>query len=221
MPIEIHIDTSLPSRHIILTRYLYVKEEVIHTLSMCLYTKKKEEAIFWAYELYYSGWMEDLFQLFSSFMNPIIQSYYLKKQTEWHTSHDANIIGSIINSIILYHGITKQIKKRLFVRFEYSERYKTVCDGPPRKILERVCTYSTIKRIDHDICYKWYYKWLYYASFSPIWKERIEQYGGIQKEETCEIEFTDVDLEEEFYDHYWYEPDEQKRDIQEKMIYLS
>jgi hypothetical protein len=44
------------------TRFLYEKEEVELSLLICL-LQKKESALFWGYELYYSGFQEDLINL--------------------------------------------------------------------------------------------------------------------------------------------------------------
>ena len=42
------------------TRYLYLKEEVEVALLVSLLNKDKERALFWAYELYYSGLANEL-----------------------------------------------------------------------------------------------------------------------------------------------------------------
>lgn len=63
--------------------------------------------------------------------------------------------------------------------------------------------------------------WEYYASFSPLWFERIQKCKGKHNHETKRIEFPEneeTDWTEEFYSNFGYEPDEQKREIQEKSI---
>ena len=60
--------------------------------------------------------------------------------------------------------------------------------------------------------------WLYYASQSPIWLERIQTFKGKINDQTCKIVFENDDFEEDFYQHYGYEPDEQKKEVQEKSI---
>lgn len=66
-------------------------------------------------------------------------------------------------------------------------------------------------------CY--WYNWEYYASFSPVWKKRIEKYGGVLNEERKRVVFEDgSDEEEMFYQQYNYEPDEQKMEVQRKSI---
>ena len=63
-------------------------------------------------------------------------------------------------------------------------------------------------------CY--YADWLYYASFSPLWKNRIEEYDGIIDHKNHKVDFDDLEIYEndntcfeEFYNHYNLEPDEQ------------
>lgn len=67
------------------TRYLYEKEEVKLSLILCI-LNKKEEAIFWAYELYYSGFKTELINLFWTMYydfyytsNSSFEKYLLKK----------------------------------------------------------------------------------------------------------------------------------------------
>ena len=66
------------------------------------------------------------------------------------------------------------------------------------------------------------YKWLYHASFSPVWFYRIQKYNGIISHSKKTVVFPDDDSMEEFYLFYGYEPDELPRTIQNKSIgYLS
>jgi hypothetical protein len=65
--------------------------------------------------------------------------------------------------------------------------------------------------------------WLYYASFSLLWKERIEKYKGIISLEKRSVTFAektgaDDDLLQEFYGLYGLEPDEQSVLVQNKSI---
>ena len=88
------------------TRYLYVKEEVKLSLILCI-LNKKDEAIFWAYELYYSGFKSDLIHLFWSMyydfyytLNPSFEKY-LKQKLK------TNLVFEINKNII------KNLKKNL------------------------------------------------------------------------------------------------------------
>ena len=67
----------------------------------------------------------------------------------------------------------------------------------------------------------YWYNWEYYASFSPVWLQRIQKCKGKHNHETKRIEFPEdeeIDWPEEFYSQFGYEPDEQKKEIQEKSI---
>jgi hypothetical protein len=75
-----------------------------------------------------------------------------------------------------------------------------------------------LKRNKYNLKERYWYHWLYYASFSPIWLERIKQYGGTIDHTNKIVLFEDDDLMDEFYILYGLEPDEQKECIQNKSI---
>jgi hypothetical protein len=59
------------------------------------------------------------------------------------------------------------------------------------------------------------YNWEYYASFTQVWKERIDLYkGSVNHEKKC-IEFKDDEHLELFYEDYGYELDEQSKEVQD------
>jgi hypothetical protein len=61
-------------------------------------------------------------------------------------------------------------------------------------------------------------KWLFCASFSPIWKKRIHEYHGKIDGKTSSIIFLNMDDSEEFYNRFNYEPDEQDIELQKKCL---
>jgi len=61
-------------------------------------------------------------------------------------------------------------------------------------------------------------KWLYHASFSPTWFDRIKLCKGYVDYEHKEVKFISEDWEEEFYSRYSYEPDEQPLNVKNKSI---
>ena len=75
-----------------------------------------------------------------------------------------------------------------------------------------------LKRDKKDIKDAYLYNWLYFASFSPIWKERIMKFKGEIINDKQVIEFPDDDYLEMFYEKYGYEPDEQNVEVQNKSI---
>ena len=95
------------NQSIIFTRYLYLKDEVLKTLIISL-INDKENALYWAYELYYSGFEEELFEnlwkIYFDFyytLNPGFQDYFVKKYKEWKTFRDDKIIALIINNLLI------------------------------------------------------------------------------------------------------------------------
>ena len=73
-------------------------------------------------------------------------------------------------------------------------------------------------RNKYNIKEKYWLKWEYHASFSPLWSERIHNFKGFPDYTKNKIVFTDEDLEQEFYELYGLEPDEQPINIQNKSI---
>jgi len=86
--------------------------------------------------------------------------------------------------------------------------------------IDKHCTLSvfSLKRDKIDIRNAYLNNWLYYASFTPIWLERICFYKGSVDHIKQKVIFETDDDEEEFYKYYGYEPDEQKVEVQNKSI---
>ena len=61
-------------------------------------------------------------------------------------------------------------------------------------------------------------KWLYHASFSPVWRDRILQNGGKIDNRSKKVIFMKEEDMEAFYDKYNYEPDEQPLSLQKKCM---
>ena len=99
---------QLPGSDLVFTQYLYIKEEVRLALLVSI-LNKSDDAIFWAYELYYSGFKHELLNLiwriyydFFATLNPAYESYLLKKHKELLSNDQYNerIISSIINDLL-------------------------------------------------------------------------------------------------------------------------
>lgn len=63
--------------------------------------------------------------------------------------------------------------------------------------------------------------WLYHASFSPVWFNRIKKYRGYVDYINQKVLFVDEDLMQMFYDKYGYEPDEQSQNTTDKCLKLN
>ena len=129
--------------------------------------------------------------------------------------------------------LEKNIKlgKNLYLNAELEDLviYNTIeatSDFSPRKILGFACIYSPTPEYFHmfnnkraediDKCFR--EKWLYYGAKSPVWEERIEEYGGKVDEELEKVVFENEDSEEAFYDRFGLDPDEQPKQVIDKII---
>ena len=66
----------------------------------------------------------------------------------------------------------------------------------------------------------YFHNWLYHASFSPLWFDRIKRYRGWVDYRTQKVEFVDDDVLELFYKKYGYEPDEQNQNTHDKSLLI-
>lgn len=94
----------------ILTRYLYPKHNVEFSLCVSLFKKDAEQAKFWAYELYYSGYkkqtIELLMEIYREYYSeeqykPKIMAFLQKKLCEWTKNNTKDAIaGTMIENIV-------------------------------------------------------------------------------------------------------------------------
>jgi hypothetical protein len=91
----------------IFTRYLYIKDEVEISLTTSI-LEKKEESVFWAYELYHSGYENETFTIlwkiyyyFFSTLNPSFETYFLKKHKEWLSDKQDVYVSLIVQNLMI------------------------------------------------------------------------------------------------------------------------
>ena len=343
---------------LIFTRYLYIKNEVEISLLSAILNKKNDESLFWAFELYYSGFTNDLLYLiwriyfeFYATLNPTFEAFFLIKEKEAKEAIKENnivdsiddnndtimpvFIATIINNLLIrkyntdvfflreitmnlemetpympllecfstnnyetiahyivetddddfknqqkivdvaqeyfttkglnmklfkswkktstsvnpvnskliilsrimhyYTLLNKEIKigKSLYINVEAENliTYKTKqisFNDPPNKILYLSTIYSpdtnyivlfnnNYKRPENIMNY-YEIDWLYYASFSPVWKERITLLGGTIDHKYKRIAFYEEEDEDTFFDNYNYNPEEQSPKVQQRNI---
>jgi hypothetical protein len=245
---------------IVLTRYLYIKEEVMISLILSVLEKNREQSLFWAYELYWSGFQEELFEYLMSFywetfepLNPRLRKFLQSQIDSWKTDNSKHyVVGTIIrnlsdqsrsyriDSFVLKTQpvIDSKIKDhRFYIVMEEKDvkQYETIETEPgelPRFILGKACKYSTRKDcnkifgsvhrdLSHsEIRHMSTMTWEYYASFSKVWSDRIEEFGGFIDRENRKVVFHDDDIDD-FYDRYGYEPDEQPSSLLSKITHLT
>ena len=110
-------------------------------------------------------------------------------------------------------------------------QYETISSLENYKVLENACicgiddlkhlSLFKLKREKYNIKHEYWYRWEYHASFSPIWSQRIRQFGGYPDYTKQKVIFKEESDDEQiqlFYELYGYEPDEQSITTQLKNI---
>jgi hypothetical protein len=232
---------------LVLTRYLYPTIDVKQSLLIAMLEKQSKEALFWAYELYYSGDEKDTFE----YLTKIYESYYKSENPDVEDkliSHKKNdcLIGSIVLTLCArkyqicdflkeYKAydckpmLHEPSKMKFIILFKETDlvEYLTILPqkGKTRLHLNRVCKYNIRRQYNElfesscqDYQVQLWYHWIYYASRSPYWLDLVEDYGGVPNDEKQDIDFPNDDLLEAFYEHWGLEPDEQSKDLHSKLI---
>jgi len=241
---------------VIFTRYLYILDDVKTSLMLSILNRNRDESLFWAYELYYSGYITEVFDLvtniyneFYSTLNPNLGMFLIKlKKIQKNSEY---LVGTIICNLIhrkynissfvekfsktpfnLVYPVCNEPDKKFFIILEEKDiqKYKNIECSEPTTILRNAATYNShsysAKLFENDyiglereeLLTIYRQDWLYYASFSPIWAERIGQFNGTVDHEKKMICFENEDIEDAFYEKYYYDPDEQSSDVQFKSI---
>jgi hypothetical protein len=150
------------------------------------------------------------------------------------------LINPIKNNIVLLAKIMTLISKKnnlkkgksIYIKVEQEDiiPFETINSETinSNNILEMACicgidelkhlSLFKLKRKNYDLNEKYWYNWLYHASFSLIWSKRIHKFKGYPDYLKRKIIFMDDNLEDEFFKLYGLEPDEQKKCVQEKSI---
>jgi hypothetical protein len=89
----------------ILTRYLYVKEEVMTSMLTSFLETDLDSALYWAYELYFSGYeqetaihLQKIYYYLFACQNPDLEEYIIQKMGHCNKPH---IIYDIVQTMIL------------------------------------------------------------------------------------------------------------------------
>jgi hypothetical protein len=186
--------------------------------------------------------MDDLQQTYK-----IILNYFKKKNknNEMDKFRKMMEVSNVNPGIILLSLVFIYYNKKLKIKMNKNvivdsfdmdiDEYKTIQvddDLPAYKILPLAYVYEIfddnnyIHLFDNrknlmkreEIIDLYQYKWLYHASFSPIWFYRIQKYNGVISHSTKAVVFPDEESLQDFYLFYGYEPDELPRAIQNKSI---
>ena len=282
-----------------LTRYLYPKELVKASLVWAIIDQNVDETLFWGYELYYSGFRAETFDLIISIYvmyfkekYPQMKLYLCQQLDKWYSqeenttkkfmSHDT-IIGSILRNMAsrpvslttifrFRMGIVPEVSPDNDPEDDYDDSvevsplllpnssggfatlpdltlsdikpYKTNYEIPSSKTIRNVAIFPIRTQycniLDDDVnpghSYNAfelstrvfekpinmdqfsYHDWLYHASGSPIWKNRILLHEGEIRHDTHQVVFIHEEQEEQFHNKYDYEIDEQPSELRDKLF---
>jgi hypothetical protein len=248
----------------VLTRYLYSKIEVFQSLMISILERKTDEALFWVYEIYYSGFEDEvygfvyrLYKTVYESKNPKLQDFIFQSEDiATTTTKGACHLGSMIFTLCLReYDLLKFIdlyyEKKIIAtnastsasfspkpnsKYQFRviltepdiDKYKTKTYPLPGCTLKKSCEYQIRSNI--NTVFNTYIPenreqiyftpgWLKYAMRSPIWENRIREHGG--KLNNDSVEFDTEEHETAFYDAWSFEPEEQSKEIQDRIGMFS
>jgi hypothetical protein len=121
----------------VFTRYLYEKQEVEIALLLALLEKNIEESLFWAYELYYSGFQIELFEYFIRIyydfyatLNPAFGIYLVIKYNEYFIEKKEVLEDRFI-SMTIHNFITRPYNVDIFILKQKNVQYTPQVSEPP------------------------------------------------------------------------------------------
>ena len=148
-----------------------------------------------------------------------------------HKDIDIVLLAKIMTLFSEKHRLKKGKSIYTHVDPETIILYESLCgtnELPHYRILEKACicgiddlkylSLFKLKRTKYNLRERYLNNWLFYASFSPLWSQRLTRFGGIIDYVKQTVLFGDDDLMEQFYELYGLEPDEQKKCVQQKSI---
>ena len=211
----------------IFTRCLYDKPDVKHSMLAALLLRQRDEALFWALELYYSGFVSELVEWIQwIYAHPRFGKYI--SDVLKYKGHTDLVIGSIVANFAhrtpdTNTNIGKPVSESriyivLYERDVAAFRMELAANVLPRNYLKETCWYpirpaKSEPKSEKDAEYL--RDWLYYAALeTPVWKSRVSAYSSFRLDHpTKTAVFDDDDQMESFYDKYGLEPDEQPLSI--------
>lgn len=135
MPKDDVLTIPVPGSNLVFTRYLYLKDEVRTALLLSI-LNKSDDAIFWAYELYYSGYKNELFAFiwkiyydFFATLNPSFAAYLSKKLSS--KGIEDTLVSSIIQNLLI-----RSFNTDVFLLRIISECFENELEDDLERILE-------------------------------------------------------------------------------------
>ena len=127
----------------ILTRYLYPKTNVEYSLIIALFQENHEQAHFWAYELYFSGFKQQVLRglllifeeyFVDSVRKTKITNYLHKKINEQQASRKDFIVATVVENIIRCQINVEKIA-RDFPGFQWSDCSRILASQTETRLL--------------------------------------------------------------------------------------
>jgi hypothetical protein len=191
---------------IIFTRYLYIKDAVLGSLIYAICKGDKDEALFWGYEIYYSGYQETaidfVYSIYDNFYvdkNPRSLGRALEKwRDDWKRDSKEWVLGSMIWTLCLRpfdqtSELLNLIPCKRVSTFSQGPvflirpsehtiaKYRTRCGDsttPARHILKQVCVYETVKSRDVATHFNYLHRFLSDADVAKCYREKWLYYGA-------------------------------------------
>jgi len=151
---------KVPGANLVFTRYLYIKDEVKTALLISI-LNKSDDAIFWAYELYYSGFKNELYafiwQIYYDFFATLNPSFavYLSKKLSNQKDIDDRLISSIIQNLLIRSYNTDIFLLRtiseVFESEEASDSEESIEDLLETKNYRKLASYILLNKTDLEL----------------------------------------------------------------------
>jgi len=213
--------------NILFTRYLYELSFVESSLELSLLEKKREEALFWVYEIYHSGFKIHAWQFTIALYNAHYLKHYSKFKArldklyaEWRETGNDCLLGTVVGTLASWNPNQVTNKRHLIILYKEDRHVTKSAIVQPYHYLKQISKYAVRfnEHVDLDVLQEVReaylgQDWLYYCSKTPIWQERIFSANGIVNDEKRCVEFINDVALESFYNMWGFEPDEQPADI--------
>jgi hypothetical protein len=219
------------------TKSLYLKSGVRDSLEYTLFRQDPktalEEALFWAFEYYESGFQDECMDYLTGCCIPFYMTqcegflkFVQKKKKEWMKTRDPIILATLVKNV-LSTRVNPNAKRFLGAKYEDIPKPVDMTGIKPRLALQKLCHYKIRTSTPTDESLLDIFRsddWIYYTKQCPVWNKRVSDFGGKYLDDVKKVSFentTTDDPQELFYMTYGYEPDEQSVEIYEKCIGYS
>ena len=213
----------------VFTRYLYNYSSCIKNFEITIGQHLLDETLFWAFELYYSGFRDDTTKVCKSAIEHIEnkkrKSAIKQLIKNYETTPNETTFAKMVGNLAMPET------SRFIIDYDEQiiNKYKTILPNNTTikhwNVLQHACKYTS--RVTEGLeIYNIVFgsDWLYYASATPIWSDRIKKYNGIVDHTKKTVIFPEDPTDhmmQAFYSRYGYELDEQPMQVKHKILGIS